>query len=248
MKNSCVALAATAVIWMLTALAAPQPLSAQEQGSIRGAVTDAQTGQPIAGAQVSIRGTGIGTITNNDGRYILTSVPAGRVELRVEYIGYSPQSRTLTVPPGGSATEDFQMGVTAIELEELVATGYAEQTRREVSSAISSVQSTEIQNQAVASLDAALQGKAAGVQVVQNAGNPGNGITVRVRGLASITASNQPLYVVDGVPIFREDFGQLGLGGQDLSAITGLNPDEIESIDILKDAAASAIYGSRGSN
>ena len=140
------------------------------------------------------------------------------------------------------------MAVTAIELEELVATGYAQQTRREVSSAITTVSSVDLENPVIASLDAALLGKAPGVQVIQNAGNPGNGITVRVRGSSSISASNQPLYVVDGMPIFREDFSQLSLGGQDLSAITGLNPDEIASISVLKDAAAAAIYGSRGSN
>ncbi|HYD54556.1 MAG TPA: SusC/RagA family TonB-linked outer membrane protein, partial [Gemmatimonadaceae bacterium] len=97
-------------------------------------------------------------------------------------------------------------------------------------------------------IDAALQGKAPGVQVIQNAGNPGNGITVRVRGSSSISASNQPLYVIDGIPMIREDFSQLGFGGQDLTAVTGLSPDEIESIDVLKDAAAAAIYGSRASN
>ncbi|MEJ2678170.1 MAG: SusC/RagA family TonB-linked outer membrane protein, partial [Gemmatimonadota bacterium] len=195
-----------------------------------------------------IRGTGIGTLTNSEGRYLLTRVPSGRVEVRLERMGYSPQSRTITVVAGQTATADFQLGVMAIELEGLVATGYAQQTRNEVSSAISSVQSAAVQDRAVASLDAALEGRAPGVQVTQNAGNPGNGITVRVRGSSSIAAGNQPLYVVDGVPIFREDFGQLGLGGQDLSTITGLNPDDIESIDILKDAAAAAIYGSRGSN
>ena len=248
MRTPYATFASFAVAFLLAALAAPVSLSAQDAGAIRGTVTDAQTAEPISGAQVSIRGTGIGTITNNDGRYILASVPSGRVELRVEYIGYSPQARTITVAAGGTATEDFQMGVTAIELEELVATGYAQQTRREVSSAISTVKATDVERTVVASLDGALQGKAAGVQVVQNAGNPGVGMTVRVRGSASITASNQPLYVVDGVPIFREDFSQFGAGGQDLSAITGLNPDDIESINILKDAAAAAIYGSRGSN
>lgn len=86
------------------------------------------------------------------------------------------------------------------------------------------------------------------MQVVQNAGNPGNGITVRVRGAASLSASNQPLYVIDGVPMIREDFSQLGFGGQDLTAVTGISPDEIESIDILKDASAAAIYGSRAAN
>ena len=247
MKKSCGALVPMLAAAALLLVGAPQALEAQ-QAAVGGTVTDAQSGQPIAGAQVAVRGTGIGTLTNNDGRYVLTNVPAGRVEIRVEYIGYSPRQSTITVAAGETATLDFQMGVEAIQLEELVATGYAQQTRREVSSAISTVNAEQIENQVVASLDAALQGKAAGVQVIQNAGNPGNGITVRVRGSASISASNQPLYVVDGVPIFREDFGQLGLGGQDLSAITGLNPDEIESIDILKDAAASAIYGSRGSN
>ncbi|MGH7448036.1 MAG: SusC/RagA family TonB-linked outer membrane protein, partial [Longimicrobiales bacterium] len=138
--------------------------------------------------------------------------------------------------------------ITAIQLDELVATGYGQQTRGEVSSSIATVRGDVVRGAVVASIDAALAGRASGVQVVQNAGNPGNGITVRVRGSSSISADNQPLVVVDGVPIFREDFSQLGLGGQDLSAVTGLNPDEIESIDILKDAAASAIYGSRGSN
>ncbi|MEJ2502775.1 MAG: SusC/RagA family TonB-linked outer membrane protein, partial [Gemmatimonadota bacterium] len=248
MKTSCVALTALVAAFTLLLGATPGTLSAQEPGVIQGLVTDAQSGEPISGAQVSIRGTGTGTITNNDGRYLLSRVPAGRAEIRVEYIGYSAQARTIEVPAGGTATENFELGVTAIELEELVATGYAQQTRREVSSAISSIQATDVERNVVASLDAALQGKAAGVQVVQNAGNPGVGMTVRVRGSASITASNQPLYVVDGVPIFREDFSQFGAGGQDLSAITGLNPDDIESINILKDAAAAAIYGSRGSN
>ncbi len=247
MKKSCGAFASVVTAAVMLFTVAPEALTAQ-QAAVRGSVTNAQTGEPITGAQVAVRGTAIGTLTNNDGRYVLTSVPAGRLEIRVEYIGYSAQSRTVTLAAGETATVDFEMGIAAIELDELVATGYAEQTRREVSGAISSLETRDMENRVVASLDAALQGKAAGVQVVQNAGNPGNGITVRVRGSSSISASNQPLYVVDGVPIFREDFGQLGLGGQDMSAITGLNPSEIESIDILKDAAASAIYGSRGSN
>lgn len=247
MKTSCGAFVAIVAAVCTLLMAAPQGLAAQT-AAVGGTVTDAQTGQPVSGAQVVVRGTSIGTLTNNDGRYVLTNVPAGRLEIRVEYIGYSPQQQTITVAAGETATLDFEMGITAIELEELVATGYASQTRREVSSAISTVETQDLQARPVASLDAALQGKAAGVQVIQNAGNPGNGITVRVRGNASISASSQPLYVVDGVPIFREDFGQLGLGGQDTNAITGLSPDMIESIDILKDAAASAIYGSRGSN
>lgn len=231
---------------LLTA-GAPQASFAQ-QGSIRGTVTNAQTGAPIVGAQVGIRGTSIGTITNDEGQYLITRVPPGRAEVRVEFLGYAPESRTITVAAGQAEVVDVALRIAAIQLDELVATGYGQQTRGEVSSSISSVRGDVVRGAVVASVDASLSGRAAGVQVVQNAGNPGNGITVRVRGSSSISADNQPLVVVDGVPIFREDFGQLGLGGQDLSAVSGLNPDEIESIDILKDAAAAAIYGSRGSN
>ena len=115
-------------------------------------------------------------------------------------------------------------------------------------SAVSSVKAEDLAGQPIASVDAALQGKAPGVQVVQNAGNPGNAPSVRVRGSASVSASNDPLYVMDGVPIVAGDISQLDAGGQSIAAITSLSADEIESVDILKDAAATAIYGSRGSN
>jgi TonB-linked SusC/RagA family outer membrane protein len=143
---------------------------------------------------------------------------------------------------------DFSLVASARTLSEVVVVGYGTSSRQNVSSAIASVTAEDIANNPVAGVDAALQGKAPGVQVIQNAGNPGNGISVRVRGPASINAGNQPLYVVDGVPIIQENYSQLGLGGQDVTAVTGINPDEIDTIDILKDAAAAAIYGSRGSN
>ncbi|MCJ7629988.1 MAG: SusC/RagA family TonB-linked outer membrane protein, partial [Longimicrobiales bacterium] len=246
MKSICVRLAFFAVAFSLL-LGGPQNVQAQGR-TVAGTITDARTGEPVSGAQISVRDRGIGALSNSDGRYVIPNLPEGRLEIRVLYIGYSPQSVVLEVPAGETVVHDFQMTIQAIQLEELVATGYAEQSRREVSSAITTVSSANLEAPAVASLDAILQGKAAGVQVIQNAGNPGNGITVRVRGSSSISASNQPLYVVDGMPIFRDDFSQIGLGGQDLSGVTGLNPDEIESVSILKDAAASAIYGSRGSN
>ena len=117
-----------------------------------------------------------------------------------------------------------------------------------MSSAVSSVDSASLKNQPIASVDAALQGKAPGVQVVQNAGNPGNAVSVRVRGSASVSASNDPLYVIDGVPMIAGDISQLDAGGQGVAAIAGLSLDEVERVDVLKDAAAAAIYGSRGSN
>lgn len=217
-------------------------------GTVTGRVVEEGTSSPLERAQVFIPGTGIGTVTNNTGTYVLANVPSGEAEVRAELIGYGSGTQTVTVVDGETVQLDFQLGPTAFELEEVVVVGYGTETRRQLSSAIASVGADEFANAPTAGIDAALQGKAAGVQVTQNAGNPGNGITVRVRGPASVNASNQPLYVVDGVPILQDDFTQLGMGGQNVTAVTGINPDDIASIDILKDAAATGIYGSRGSN
>ena len=222
-------------------------VSAQQTGTIRGTVTDSASGRGIGGAQVTVTGTTRGGLTNDAGAYIIRDVPVGTVTVRAQRIGFTPVDRQLTVAPAG-VTADFALVASARTLSEVVVVGYGTSSRQNVSSAISSVTAEDIANTPVAGVDAALQGKAPGVQVIQNAGNPGNGISVRVRGPASINAGNQPLYVVDGVPILQENYTQLGLGGQDITAVTGINPDEIETIDILKDAAASAIYGSRGSN
>lgn len=223
-------------------------LTAVQQGTITGRVTEAETQRPLAGAQVSIVGTDRRTATDAAGEYSLGNVPAGPVTLRATRVGHAAAERAVTVVTGETAIANFELTQAAVALEGLVVVGYGTETRRRVSTAVSSVDSTEFAHTPVAGIDAALQGKAAGVQVIQNAGNPGNGVSIRVRGPASVNAGNQPLYVVDGVPILQDNFTQLGLGGQDVTAVTGLNPDEIASIDILKDAAATAIYGSRGSN
>ena len=163
-------------------------------------------------------------------------------------IGYGPGNRLVTVIEGEDAQVNFTLVLKPIELEEIVSIGYGTVTRDNLTTAVSTISSEDITATPNASSDAALAGRAPGVQVIQNAGNPGNAITVRVRGPASITASSQPLYVVDGVPMISEDLSQLDLGGQGIRAITGLSSEDIESIDVLKDAAAASIYGSRGSN
>ena len=232
----------------LAASALTQRAHAQQTGTVRGTVTDSASARGIAGAQVTITGSTRGGLTNDVGQYTIRDVPPGTITVRAQRIGFTPVDRTVTVTANGTAVADFTLATSARTLSEVVVVGYGTSSRQNVSSAISSVTAADIANTPAAGLDAALQGKAPGVQVMQNAGNPGNGISVRIRGPASINAGNQPLYVVDGVPILQENFSQLGLGGQDVTAVTGINPDEIETIDILKDAAASAIYGSRGSN
>jgi TonB-linked SusC/RagA family outer membrane protein len=242
--------------WMLAlaaCIAAPFA-QANAQGTtpglaiVRGIVTDSANQHPVVGAQVIALGTTRGAITDTSGAYILR-VPAGTLSLRVQRLGYAPVQRTLSVSEASEANADFRMRPVVTTLSEVQVIGYGTQDRSQVTGAVTTLQGTEIQDQPVAGVDAALQGRAPGVQVTQNSGEPGNGISVRIRGAASLTASNQPLYVVDGVPIQNDALTQLfPSGGQAPTSVTGIDPNEIESITILKDAASAAIYGSRGSN
>src|SRR2546423_1401153 len=225
-----------------------QRVAAQGTGTVRGTVIDSTSHQPVAGAQVQLVGTNRATFTDATGVYTIAGVPAGSATLRVQRIGFAQRTVNVNVDPGATASADILVYAVIPTLSQVVVVGYGSSNRSEVTGALTTVSASQIQNAPVAGLDAALQGKAAGVQVTQNAGNPGNGISVRVRGAASLTASNQPLYVVDGVPVQTGDFTQVGFGGQDLTAVTNLNPDEIESITVLKDAASAGIYGSRASN
>jgi TonB-linked SusC/RagA family outer membrane protein len=234
---------------LASALARPPAAAAQQaRGTVSGTVTSATTSQPLAGVQVFVDGTGRGTTTDERGAYRISGVPAGPHTVRASMLGYSAAQQAVTVAAGGDRTANFVLSQSAVSLDPVVVVGYGTTDRRKLTTAVSSVSSEEIARTPVASVDAAIQGRAPGVQVVQNAGNPGNGITMRIRGAASLSASNQPLFVVDGVPMLQEEYSQFDLGGQNTSGVSGLNPDEIESIDILKDAAAASIYGSRGSN
>ncbi len=236
-----------ALATILPTVSLPASLAAQ-QASIRGTVSDSTNQAPIQGAQVSVVGTSLRAETNADGQYRIAGVSPGTVAVRVQLIGYAPSERPVVLRDGEEATVDFTLAPGVAQLEEIVSIGYGTQIRGELASAISSVKAEDLAGQPISSVDGALQGKAPGVQVVQNAGNPGNAVSVRVRGAASVSASNDPLYVIDGVPMISGDISQLGAGGQGVAAISGLSLDEVESVDVLKDAAAAAIYGSRGSN
>jgi len=243
-------------IWKITlaaCIAAPfAQANAQETTTslaiVRGVVSDSATQQPVLGAQIIALGTTRGAITDETGAYTLR-VPAGTISLRVQRLGYAPMQRSVVATESGTTTADFRMHGVVTTLSEVQVIGYGTQDRSQVTGAVTTLQGTEIQDQPVAGVDAALQGRAPGVQVTQNSGEPGNGISVRIRGAASLTASNQPLYVVDGVPVQNDGLTQLNpSGGQQPSSVTGIDPNEIESITVLKDAASAAIYGSRGSN
>ena len=222
------------------------PLAAQT-GAIRGVVTDSATRRPLSGALVTL-GTGQRSTTGAGGEYRLADLAPGTYTVRAQMIGFLPVDRQIAVAAGDEVSVDFALRLQPFRLDELVVVGYGTQTRENLSTAVSSIGAEDVAGQAVAATDAALQGKAPGVFVSQNAGNPGNAITIRVRGAASLNSNSQPLYIVDGVPVVSEDYSQIGKGGQGIRAATGLNGDEIQSMDVLKDAASASIYGARGSN
>jgi TonB-linked SusC/RagA family outer membrane protein len=243
------AIAAAPALTLAILLGAPRVAAAQQTGAVGGTVTDSVTGRTVSGVQVTLAGTTRGVVTNDVGVYLLRGVPAGTATLRVQRLGYAPQERRVVVAGGGTATANFTLAGVATTLSTIVSVGYGSSQRAEVSSAIASIDSSAFANVPVASIDNAFQGKIPGVQVMQNAGEPGTGVSVRVRGPASLNAGNQPLYVVDGVPMLQGSFEQItSTSGQRVTPISGINPDDIASIDVLKDAAAAAIYGSRGSN
>jgi TonB-linked SusC/RagA family outer membrane protein len=221
-------------------------------GTIAGRVTS-EGGEPIPAVTVSVTGTRFGAATGADGRYTIANVPAGQHQLRAIRIGFGADTQTVTVIDGQTTTADFTLRALAVQLEQLVSTGYGTSERRELTGAIATVTSDDIEAAPVRSVDEALLGRAPGVTVVTSSGQPGAGAMVRIRGGNSISAGNSPLYVVDGVPIAASAAGVntgtlMTQGASGLNPVAGLNPEDIESIDILKDASATSIYGARAAN
>ncbi|HEY0023544.1 MAG TPA: TonB-dependent receptor [Longimicrobium sp.] len=229
------------------------PVAATAQaGTVRGRVVEQGSNSPLQGVSVSVVGGGPTAVTNQEGRFALSNVPAGTRTLRAARIGYGAQTRSVTV--GAEPIEvNFALGTDVLGLDEIVVIGYGQVERRRAGGgAISSIRPTEVTESApTPTVENVLQGRVAGVQVVQNSGVPGSAISVRVRGASSISAGNEPLYVIDGVPLIQGNFSTIqGAIGQTqgIDALSDLNPNEIESIEVLKDASAAAIYGSRASN
>ena len=204
-------------------------LTAMAQGKVSGTVVD-QSGEPIIGASVTVKGTSQGTVTDIDGNFTIANVP-DKGSLVVSYVGYTAQ----TVAVAGKSTVSVTLQEDRQLLDEVVVVGYGVQKKSDVTGAMASVTSEELNVRPVSNALEALQGKAAGVDITTNE-RPGQLGSIRIRGERSIGAENAPLYVVDGVPLMSA------------SAIETLNPRDIETIDILKDASATAIYGSRGAN
>jgi TonB-linked SusC/RagA family outer membrane protein len=223
--------AATLALWSAGAATA----GAQQTGSVQGMVVDVTTARPLAGAQVSIQGTQVGTISNAQGRYLVVNVPAGTHTLRVALVGYGTISRQITVVAGQSTTANIEMEQTAIALQEVVVTGVSggAMERAKVPFTVSRVDVAQMPVQGVNPLSQ-IQGRVPGANIAAPSGRPGQAPLVILRGPTSINASGrgqEPLYIVDGIV----------LG----TSIADINPADIESVEIVKGAAASTLYGSR---
>jgi TonB-dependent starch-binding outer membrane protein SusC len=194
-------------------------------------------GEPLPGVSVVLKTTQRGTTTNSDGRYTLANVPDGAV-LTVSYIGYATQDVTV----GSRTSIDLVLQTSDRSLSEVVVVGYGTQRKIETTGAIASVKAADLVQTPVVNIAQGLQARISGVQISQNSGAPGGNISVRIRGTNSINGNAEPLYVIDGI--------QIGNGGgiTDISPLSTINPNDIESVEVLKDASASAIYGSRAAN
>ncbi|MCX6224625.1 MAG: TonB-dependent receptor [Bacteroidia bacterium] len=216
---------------LILLLILPLSMSLFAQRTVEGTVSDAKTGETLIGVTVLIKGTQSGTTTDVNGKYRLASNQLTDASIIVySYVGYTPMEEI----PGRRTVIDIKLIQEQYALEELVVIGYGSVKKRNVLGAVTSVNNRELTKLPLADVAQSLQGRAAGVQVTQNTGAPGEGVSVRIRGAGSINSSNDPLYIVDGIPT--------------VDALRILSPGDIENITVLKDASAAAIYGSRANN
>jgi TonB-linked SusC/RagA family outer membrane protein len=224
-----------AVLLTLIAFSPLRIARAQETGTIAGVVRTQETSAPLWDARVTVLGTRLSARADSAGRYTIADVPPGTYRVQAQIIGYALGDATgVVVAAGQTATADFQLTQLAVALQEVVVVGYGTQVRRDVTGSVASVGGDAVHDVPKANAIEAIKGRVPGVDIVTTGNKPGDGIRVRLRGERSLKASNDPLYVLDGIPM---------AGG-----IGDLNPRDVESIEVLKDASATAIYGSRGAN
>jgi TonB-linked SusC/RagA family outer membrane protein len=218
-------------------------------GTVTGRVTDGASGQPVPAAQISIVGTTTGTITTADGVYTLRGVPAGSVTLRVLRVGYSENRQTTTVTAGQTTTLDIVLTSVPASLSAVVSTATGAQRRLEVGNAIAQVAAADlVKSQAITNVGDLLTGRAAGVQVFGGT-QPGAGIRIRIRGQSSLSLSNDPIYIIDGIRMEgTTGSSSVSVGGTTPSRIGDLNPEEIETIEIVRGPSAATLYGTDAAN
>lgn len=223
---------------------------AQQVGTIQGTVTEAESGEPLPGANIVVQGENRGAAAQSDGEFRITNVPAGEQTLVVTFVGFQRTERNVNVEEGGTTRVQFQLQPDLTGLDEVVVTGLAqEQTRAEASVSVTSIDAASLaDNQDVDSVEELFQGSTPGVTVSQSSGNVGAGIRFNVRGGVSLNSDGQPLIYIDGTRINQNETTGFGAGGQGISPLADLNPDDIASIEILKGPSAAALYGTDGAD
>ncbi|MDR2147456.1 MAG: TonB-dependent receptor [Tannerella sp.] len=213
----------------------------QAQTVVKGIVTEEENGEPIPFASIVVKGTTIGTATDMDGNYSLET-PAGATVLQFSYLGMQTREETIN----GRAVINVALRPDQRLLDEVVVIGYGSEKMKNISGAVSNIRNEELTKASVENFQKAMQGKAAGVQITSASGLPGGAVDILIRGRGSLNASTAPLYIIDGVQVTTGDQGSGILTSTD--ALGGLNMDDIESIDILKDGASASIYGAQAAN
>ena len=230
------------------------PLMAMAQGTVEGTVTDSETGGVLPGAQVLIGQLNLGAVTDADGQYSIDNVPAGQFVVEVRFIGFSTQQKTVTVTDGQTAIVDFQLGITAINLDEVVVTGAGGPVeKKKLGNSISTIDAASLQDAPVTTFSEILQGREPGVIGEPSGGTTGVGSRIRIRGSASLSQSNEPIVYIDGVRAnngggFGSAGSLVGVAGGAPSRLDDINPEAIERVEILKGAAAATLYGTEASN
>lgn len=252
MRRSWHLLCVSSAVFTLALVGAASNLAAQSNGRIVGIVRESAQSQPVPFVSVLIDGRIIAR-SGADGRYSIADVAPGQHVLRTQLLGYTPKTDTVRVASGETLTHDFTLRSTGTVLQQMVVVGYGEQRRADVTGSVASL-TPNVDRAPITSLEQTLQGTVPGVQVTQASSAPGGGMSIRIRGGSSVNGSNEPLYVVDGFPIENNPAtdGDASNGGRTNTALANplaaLNPSDIQSIEILKDASATSIYGSRGAN
>ena len=240
---------------LLAALAAPALMAQASNTRITGRITERDGGAPIEGAQVRIDGTSIGAITGADGRYSFGRIQPGTYQLRVIRIGYLSGNRAVTVTASQAATADFDLVKAPYQLEAVVTTATGQQMTRELGNSIAKIDAGKlVQEQPIQNMQDVLNGRTAGVMMIASNGTVGGGSRVRIRGISSASLSNDPLIIVDGVrveqgsPDIAGTFGDTYVGGGRPNFLNNLNPEEIESMEIVKGPSAATLYGTQSAN
>jgi TonB-dependent starch-binding outer membrane protein SusC len=243
MRNYAVLLA------LLCALAAPDMLYAQT-GQVTGRIVSAETDQPLIDAQVFVVGTNRSAMSNQEGRFVITGVPAGRQQIRVSLVGYAQGDQTVDVTAGAAATADFRLRTSPVELAAVIVSASGrEQRQRELGVTVGTINVPDVELAAINNLSQLIQGRVAGTTVLQTSGTTGTASRIRIRGANSISLSNAPLVIVDGVRVDNSEASLFyGVGGATPGRLDDISSEDIESIEILKGPAASAMYGTAAAN